>query len=78
MKARQAFCYLMKYMAEDITRCILGADIINRMLEQNLMTGKILFSLTCCNFTIQCSVKMEGSTSKRKVKNKLTAGLSFM
>jgi hypothetical protein len=70
----------MKYMAEDITRCILGADIINRMLKQNLMTGKILFSFTCCNFTVHCSVKVEGSTSNIKSKTNLKhkAGASFM
>lgn len=80
MKARQAFCYLMKYMAEDITRCTLTADIISRMLEQNLMTWKILFSFTCCNFTVHCSMKVEGSTSNVKSKTNLkhTTGLNFM
>jgi len=69
----------MKYMAEDITRCTLRADN-SRMLEQHLMTWKILFSFTCCNLTVHCSVKVEGSTSNVKSKTNLkhTTGPNFM
>jgi hypothetical protein len=75
MKARQAFCYSITYMAEDITR----ADI-SGILEQNLMTWKTLFSIICCNFTVHCSVQVESSPSSVKsITNwKHTTGLNFM